>query len=76
MWTPALGRLSKFYCISFCKFSIACSSSFTVFEWSFFLLLDFPVTKNSTEVLRASAILTACSAFGSLSRFIHDCNVL
>ena len=67
---------NAFHYISLCKLSIASSSSFIVFEWSFFLLLDFPVTKNSTDVFKASAIVTACSAFGSLSLLIHDCNVL
>lgn len=66
---------NAFHYISLCKLSIASSSSFIVFEWSFFLLLDFPVTKNSTDVFKASAIVTACSAFGSLSLLIHDCNV-
>ncbi len=55
---------------------MAVSRRVMVLEWSGLGVVLVPVTRNSTEVFNASAILTACSALGSLLRFIHDCKVL
>lgn len=55
---------------------MACSRSAMVFELSFLKFKSFFVTRYSTEVFKTRAIFTACSALGSLSFVIHDCNVL